>query len=948
MPPLSAYTPLESLLFFQSLAGLDAPPASFAAISHLLRSNPFVRHNVAFDAQRLSPEALQDLYATLMRDGDPLAITPHEPNGHPDDGPAVTTNPKKRKIASPRSRSHSTVVPGLVTRLYARYKELVTHEIKDEEQRYRAINDEIDRLQKDRDAPRESLPAPVTPVAPPPPPSSRGPPADPMEVDAKEEQPPAPTPDAAPTPPIPPPVEGQKSPEERSRKEPETSTPPTHAVPPPPGGSRGAQPPAPPPSGPPASTETPQVPLAQPQPQPPSRGPPVVPPPPHRPSRPPPPAPAPHLPPQPPPAADAPPPSEPSREKPSPAAPRPIPAPPGASDQAAPAAPRPAPSVSQPPTAATVPAGVAPRPPTGTPAHPPPLTPASVAPAAIPPQPPMKHSPSVPTPPVPPSPAQSSFQQWSLNPPQTPQAPPPHPRPKPSAKAAAGKPLPPPAPPASLSKPTPQPSPKPEPPAQPSPAFLPPTVPTTPRPTGGVAPALPAAGARGLETPLAAATARWSESRGSRPPAPSVDTAGSSTPWKKTPLRLTIPESPRSPDRPRPEDVSPISDRAPSPPGSREATPDEPVAPPVRRKRRGPGRPSRADSPRTAETESKVATARGEKAGRSARRRERSPASSRSRGRSVLSPDATMDAAKRIKRELPSTPAGLPEMAESELRTSGRKAAVPASEERPARGRPKRKRAPSEAPGEAESLPPPPLPPSQAVPEGSPLGRPDASQSSPYVLCPRNFPRTGAPIMNDVTMHKHASIFTKPLTERDAPGYRDLIYRPQDLKSIKSCIHQGTRAVTAAAEAANTPMADGESPAPGGTPSKNAVLLLPRSEEVIPPRGIINSAQLEKELIRMFANAVMFNPVPQRGFGPAFPLTADGASRESTLVPEPDEGGIIKDTLEMFEDVEQAVTRWRAAERTADELASKSVLALRRSSASDLNTDSADEVKGEK
>lgn len=193
--------------------------------------------------------------------------------------------------------------------------------------------------------------------------------------------------------------------------------------------------------------------------------------------------------------------------------------------------------------------------------------------------------------------------------------------------------------------------------------------------------------------------------------------------------------------------------------------------------------------------------------------------------------------------------------------------------------------------------------------------------------------------MNDVTMHKHASIFTKPLTERDAPGYRDLIYRPQDLKSIKSLIHQGSKAVSAATEAANTPVADGESPAPTGTPSKNAVLLLPKAEDVIPPKAVVNSAQLEKELIRMFANAVMFNPIPERGFGPAFPMTSDSdsGSRESSAQVPDDEGGIIKDTLEMFEDVEQAVTRWRAAERTADELASKSVLSLRRGS--DVNTD---------
>lgn len=203
--------------------------------------------------------------------------------------------------------------------------------------------------------------------------------------------------------------------------------------------------------------------------------------------------------------------------------------------------------------------------------------------------------------------------------------------------------------------------------------------------------------------------------------------------------------------------------------------------------------------------------------------------------------------------------------------------------------------------------------------------------------------------MNDVTTHKHASIFTKPLTERDAPGYRDLIYRPQDLKSIKSAIHQGSKSVAAAAEAASTPAADGDSPAPtaGATPSKNAVLMLQKTEDIIPPKGIVNSSQLEKELIRMFANAVMYNPIPQRGFGPAFPMTSDqGPSREyNQMASEAEEGGIIKDTQEMFDDVEQAVTRWRAAERTAEEVAKKNVISIRKGSVGDANVDGADESK---
>lgn len=212
-------------------------------------------------------------------------------------------------------------------------------------------------------------------------------------------------------------------------------------------------------------------------------------------------------------------------------------------------------------------------------------------------------------------------------------------------------------------------------------------------------------------------------------------------------------------------------------------------------------------------------------------------------------------------------------------------------------------------------------------------------------MAARQFHRTAQPLLNDVATHKLASIFGKPIGERDAPGYHDLIYRPQDLKTIKSAVYQGSKAVATAGESFSTP-GDGESPAPGGTPSKSGVLMLNKAEDFVPPKGIVNSAQLEKELIRMFANAIMFNPIPQRGFGPAFPMSSDRGSRESTQVGDGDEGGIIQDSLEMFEDVQQAVTRWRAAERTADELANKNVLSLRRGSASDFNTDSADDVKG--
>ncbi|KKA18601.1 hypothetical protein T310_7438, partial [Rasamsonia emersonii CBS 393.64] len=437
------------------------------------------------------------------------------------------------------------------------------------------------------------------------------------------------------------------------------------------------------------------------------------------------------------------------------------------------------------------------------------------------------------------------------------------------------------------------------------------------------------------QTPTVARTPSFSTTLSKQPSRPSVATPGSLTPWKRSPrLSLSIPQSPGSPVRPKPEDVSPISDRAPSP--------IEPLDVLAREAESGQKRPeAETEKPRRSRKRSvPPLDLEMEKPAKSRAKRAESTASTRSRGRSVASRDdesatdsgsATL---RKIKHEAPNTPAGIPEDTEAEPRAGTRRKAAAGTgpgDEGPARGRTKRKR------GASESL---------ELDTGQPT--PIRHESSQYVLCTRNFPRTGAPIMNDVAAHKHASIFAKPLTEREAPGYKDLIYRPQDLKSIKSAIHHGSRAVAAATEAASTP-ADGESPNPAAaTPSKNTVLVLPKTADIIPPKGIVNSAQLEKELIRMFANAVMFNPAPERerGFGPAFPMSKGSGARTSAPRWEADEGGIVRDTREMCDDVEQAVTRWRAAERTADELGNKSFLSLRRGSASDLNADGADDMKG--
>lgn len=208
-----------------------------------------------------------------------------------------------------------------------------------------------------------------------------------------------------------------------------------------------------------------------------------------------------------------------------------------------------------------------------------------------------------------------------------------------------------------------------------------------------------------------------------------------------------------------------------------------------------------------------------------------------------------------------------------------------------------------------------------------------------HILAYRNFPRTSATVLNDITAHKLASIFAKPITEREAPGYPSLIYRPQDLKSIKQSITTGNRALAAFIEQERNDEeqnADDVIPLVGAGDT-DARIWVKKNEDFMPPKGIVNSAQLEKEVMRVFANAVMFNPDPKRSLGPAFrtrakvkerhvPVHLDDRADDEDEEDEGDdvsegEGGVVKDAREMFEDVERIVEQWRAAERAAEEAA---------------------------
>ncbi|KAK2752162.1 hypothetical protein FQN55_008052 [Onygenales sp. PD_40] len=916
MPSLSSYTPFESLLFFQFLATLDSRPTNFTPISELLTNNSFVQQNATFDRARLTPQALESLYSRLIqeelqnRDAKP---SQHGPNGFSSD----SVNPKKRKIQDPSAlplpdgAAHSTVIPALVSRLYARYKERVTREIEEEERKYTQIRDEIKRLENGEyrqaptiDGPSATIPEHATQTKSTPTEQAAAPNIK-IQAAREMEQPQISQPSEQVQP------QGAQVPKTQKSGLPEAAQ------------ISEGKPNAPVQSTPwlqPQLQQTQVAQLGQPAPQ--------------------------NVPPR----TIAPnlangnipafPPKQPFPGHASPYAtsgpgqaglkapagpqigtPGPNQAPPTPTPQPL------APQLSGKPSLQPMPAGASQPKPTAT------FQPVQYTPPGI-----QTSQPS-------PSP---NFQQpWPQQ--QKPPTPYAHISPYANVPYSNGQltgrsPLP-------LGQASPYPQ------AEAKPFQSPYAPQEVPRQAGLLQqqqqnisglltsrdlPVTPAGSVK-----LDNRTPSFSTSLGRRPPRPSLDTSGSLTPWK-SPGPIVIAKSPCSPTRPRPEDISPISERAPSPTVE------------IERYTQNPASPSKSRPTDHLNADLDVGPAGGTRKRKTTPALRDRPAGSplssparatrnRSRALSNVSRDdeSVTDSAsvtqRKIKAEMPSTPAGIEDEIGLRTRYKG-----PGADEGLHAERIKRKRGPSD---------------SYVLDDAN---YPSIRQAPQYVQCTRNFPRTCAPIMNDIAAHKHASIFAKPLTERDAPGYRNLIYRPQDIKSIKSSIHQGTKAVAAAAEAVNTPntTADIESPGPAngiGTPSsKSNGLLLKRTPELLPPKGIINSAQLEMELIRMFANAVMFNPTPEKTFGPAFPMQTDAESREgSAQVSDIDEGGIINDTLEMYDDVEKAVSRWRAAERAVavDEIGGgagggvgvgvggKGGLSLRRGSVSDVNMDSADEVK---
>ena len=136
--------------------------------------------------------------------------------------------------------------------------------------------------------------------------------------------------------------------------------------------------------------------------------------------------------------------------------------------------------------------------------------------------------------------------------------------------------------------------------------------------------------------------------------------------------------------------------------------------------------------------------------------------------------------------------------------TSGRKAEAEATEregtvvQTPRSKTPKRKRDPSHSDIEEESKEeaatvfprkpfhrPPKLEPQSSSTNagiGSPLPTGVAIEQQQMVVATKKFLQLSAPLLGDISSHKFANLFMNPVNERMAPGYRNLVYKPEDLK----------------------------------------------------------------------------------------------------------------------------------------------------------------------
>ncbi|KAK4995051.1 hypothetical protein LTR66_005060, partial [Elasticomyces elasticus] len=151
MTSLTTYTPLESLLLFQSLRTYGVEATVFGRISDDLKKVPLVYKDPTYDAGRLNPDALRELYLSLLKEEVKKDL---QGAGDEEQNASLSPGSRKRKAASPtlptvhEAAQHSHLIPRLVERLYAAWRDLVVRELREEERQYDRLTREVQGIEE--------------------------------------------------------------------------------------------------------------------------------------------------------------------------------------------------------------------------------------------------------------------------------------------------------------------------------------------------------------------------------------------------------------------------------------------------------------------------------------------------------------------------------------------------------------------------------------------------------------------------------------------------------------------------------------------------------------------------------------------------------------------------------------------------------------------------------
>lgn len=156
-----AHTPLETLFLFQELARTGITTDGFDRAAKALVENELINTDASYDAARLTPDALRQLFLNVWTEE--LATA---------NGTTTSPNSKRRKLNRPpvptlkEAKQQVAEYPALVERLYARWRDSAVKSIREQEERLIVLAGEITSLDAEERAEKAKAAAPPRPPAP--------------------------------------------------------------------------------------------------------------------------------------------------------------------------------------------------------------------------------------------------------------------------------------------------------------------------------------------------------------------------------------------------------------------------------------------------------------------------------------------------------------------------------------------------------------------------------------------------------------------------------------------------------------------------------------------------------------------------------------------------------------------------------------------------------------